>query len=205
MIVSNVSIEIDSYVSTTKNINDIQKRSVGLVKNISGNKISVFFIGVKNTVNTDKNHVAPLDVSKTGYDKKIKKTYSVKICRDCYLLKENNEFEDNRLSKGNRMTSRPSCKVCRKKGKGGKFPAIVGKEKQKMDKHTPAKNSLSKCPLCTNMFIVGVTGNFVRDHNHDSGKGREWICENCNGGVLGGADDSTEFLQRVINYLKKHS
>ena len=53
------------------------------------------------------------------------------------------------------------------------------------------------------MLIVGVTGNFVRDHNHDSGKGREWICENCNGGVLGGADDSIEFLQRVINYIKK--
>ncbi len=50
--------------------------------------------------------------------------------------------------------------------------------------------------------IVGVTANLVRDHDHETGKGREWICDSCNTG-LGRFKDDTEFLERVIEYLKK--
>ena len=76
-------------------------------------------------------------------------------------------------------------------------------EKKKMDKLRPRKGSIFECPICMRTTIVGVTANLVRDHNHETGKGREWICDNCNTG-LGRFKDNTKFLKRVIDYLEKH-
>jgi len=53
------------------------------------------------------------------------------------------------------------------------------------------------------LTIVGITANLVRDHDHETGKGREWICDSCNTG-LGRFKDDTKFLERVIEYLKRH-
>jgi len=71
-----------------------------------------------------------------------------------------------------------------------------------MDKRKPEKGSVFECPICMKKTIVGVTANLVRDHDHETGKGREWICDSCNTG-LGRFKDDTEFLERVIEYLKK--
>ncbi|WP_230380692.1 endonuclease domain-containing protein [Helicobacter pylori] len=43
----------------------------------------------------------------------------------------------------------------------------------------------------------------MRDHNHDTGQGREWICDSCNTG-LGRFKDNPKFLEKVIEYLKKY-
>jgi len=71
--VINISVKTGDYVVATKDIDGIKERSVGLVGEVSGKKITVFFIGAGKTLETDSNHVAYLDIEKTGkpYKKKI--------------------------------------------------------------------------------------------------------------------------------------
>jgi len=102
------NIKIGDYVVAIRNIGGIQERSVGLVKNVSGEEITVFFIGANKTVNTDGNHVDYLDIKKTG------KPYEKKICNICHLLKDRlKEFSINQTDAKGRKTTRPTCKVCR--------------------------------------------------------------------------------------------
>jgi transcription elongation factor Elf1 len=75
-------------------------------------------------------------------------------------------------------------------------------EKKRMEDVKPPKNSVFTCPICEKRTIVGITANLVRDHDHDTGLGREWICDSCNTG-LGRFKDNINFLQKVIDYLKK--
>jgi hypothetical protein len=188
-----MSIKVGSYVVATRNINSIQERSVGLVKKISGKEITIFFIGANMTVKTDGNHVACLDITKTG------KPYEKKICNICHLLKDMREFDINQTDAKGRKTTRPSCKVCR--------VAVDGKplkpaEKRTLDAITP--KDVFTCPICKKTSIVGVTANLVKDHDHITGKRREWICDSCNTG-LGRFKDDTKLLKKAIAYLKKYS
>ena len=57
-------IKTGDYVVATSDINGVKKRSVGLVKNVSGKEIAVLFIGADKLVKTDSRHVAYLDVKK---------------------------------------------------------------------------------------------------------------------------------------------
>ena len=41
------------------------------------------------------------------------------------------------------------------------------------------------------------------DHNHDTGKNRALLCQDCNRGI-GIFDESEELLLKAIQYLKKH-
>ena len=189
----NRTIKVGSYVVATKIINEIQERSVGLVEKVSGREITVFFIGVKMTIKTDGNHVAYLDIKKTG------KTYAKKICNLCHLFKDMNEFAINQTDAKGRKTTRPSCKVCRVAIDG---KSIEPAEKRRLDAIAP--KDLFTCPICKKMSIVGVNANFVKDHDHVTGAGREWICDSCNTG-LGRFKDDIDLLQVAIDYLKKHT
>jgi len=105
--VDNFLIKNGGYVVAKKDINDIQERSVGLVGDVSGEKITVFFIGANRTVETDINHIDYLDIEKTG------KPYEKKICNRCHLLKNIEEFDINQTDAKGRKTTRPTCKKCR--------------------------------------------------------------------------------------------
>jgi len=190
----NASIKVGSYVVATKNINSIQERSIGFVENISGEDITVFFIGTNTTVKTDDNHVAYLDITKTG------KPYKKKICNICHQLKDRlKEFSINQTDARGRKTTRPTCKVCRVAIDG---ETLKPKEKERLDNITP--KDMFTCPICNKKSIVGVTANLVRDHDHITGEGREWICDSCNTG-LGRFKDDIALLQKAIKYLKKYS
>jgi len=189
----NNSFVIDSYVVATSDINTIKKRSVGIVKNITGEELTVFFIGANTTVKTNRNHVAYLDVDKTG------KPYDIKICNMCHLLKDMDEFSINQTDAKGRKTRRPSCIECRKEI--DRKP-LLSSERKKLDKIKP--KGVFTCPICKKTSTVGVTANLVRDHDHDTGLGREWICDSCNTG-LGRFKDNIETLEEAIEYLKKHS
>jgi hypothetical protein len=61
------------------------------------------------------------------------------------------------------------------------------------------ENQGNKCKICELDFI---TENDVRiDHNHDTNEVRGLLCHSCNV-ALGHMKDSTELLERAINYLK---
>jgi len=189
----NANIKVGSYVVATKNIKSIQELSVGLVKNISGKDITVFFIGANTTVKTDGNHVAYLDIKKTG------KPYKKKICNICHLLKDMQEFDINQTDAKGRKTTRPTCKVCRVAIDGER---LTSEEKRRLNDTEP--KDLFMCPICKKKSIVGVTAKLVKDHDHVTGKGREWICDSCNTG-LGRFKDDIKLLQKAIDYLKKYS
>ena len=58
----NEPIKVDDFVVATRDIADIQRMSVGLVKEISGNKIIVYFIGKNKVVETNSGNVSFLDI-----------------------------------------------------------------------------------------------------------------------------------------------
>ena len=185
---TNITIKAGDYVVVTKDINDIQERSIGLVGDVSGEKITIFFIGANKTNETDSNHVAYLDIKKTG------KPYKKKICNRCHLLKNDmEEFDINQTDAKGRKTTRPTCKECRV-GIDGKH--LRPEEKKRLAAIKP--KDIFTCPICQKTSIVGITANFVIDHDHKTGDGREWICDSCNTG-LGRFKDDHELIQRVID------
>jgi len=187
------NIKIGDYVVASKNIEDIEKRSVGVVKEVSNGKITILFIGANKLTKIDVKDVTYLNIKKTG------KPYDKKICNVCHLLKNMDEFEINQTDAKGRKTTRPSCRVCRKVINGA---SLSPEGKKKLDAIKP--KGIFTCPVCNKRTIVGVTANLVRDHDHTTGKARAWICDSCNTG-LGRFKDDIKFLERVIEYLKKYS
>jgi len=189
-----IKIKKRDFVVAKEDISSIEKRSVGLVEETTENTAKVFFIGKKKTITADKKDLEYLDVTKTG------KPYEKKICNICHLLKDRlKEFAINQTDAKGRKTTRPSCNICRIKIEGGKF---LLSEKKRMDSIKP--KNIFTCPLCKKTSIVSVTANLVKDHDHKTGKGREWICDSCNTG-LGRFKDDPKLLQTAIDYLKKYS
>lgn len=188
----NPTLKAKDFVTAKENIEDIEKNSVGLIAEVNDTKAMVFFIGKKKTIEIDTSKITFLDVSKTG------KPYKVKICNICHILKDENEFDINQTDAKGRKTTRPSCKNCRIEIDG---KSLTSAEKKRMNDNKP--ELLFTCPICEKMSIVGVTANFVKDHDHETGLGREWICDSCNTG-LGRFKDDIKLLEKAISYLKKH-
>lgn len=187
------TINVNDFIISLENIEDIENQSVGLVQEIENNDVTIFFIGKKKVITTNIDKVEFLDIRKTG------KPHPVKICNICHILKDENDFDINQTDAKGRKTTRPSCKSCRVHIDGVKMQRA---ESLKMDKIKP--NLLFTCPICEKMSIVGVTANLVKDHDHKTGMVREWICDSCNTG-LGRFKDDIEMIEKVLAYLKKHT
>lgn len=183
------------FVTTTSKVADIAKNSVGLVKDTSVNKLTIYFVGMAKILDVEKSNVKFIDLEKTG------KGFPLKICNICHILKPADNFDKNQTDAKGRSTTRPSCRECRKHIDG---VTITNEGKRKLDKIRPKTKSIFTCPICQKRTIVDITANLVRDHDHKTGKGREWICDSCNTG-LGRFKDGVDFFERVINYLKKYS
>ena len=187
-----MSLNIDSFVIINKQVDNVN--SVGVIKALNGNFAMVLFIGINEIKRIAYEDLESLDIYKTG------KGFDYKICNICHVLKDTNSFEINQTDAKGNKTTRPSCRECRKHIDGVKLSNI---EKKRMDKIAPPKGSIFTCPICEKRSIVGITANLVRDHNHETGEGREWICDSCNTG-LGRFKDNPKFLEKVIEYLKKY-
>lgn len=182
------------FVVAIKQIDDIVENSVGLVQNSLNGNFTVFFIGKNKTVKTSIESIEFLDVTKTG------KLYPMKICNRCHILKEYYaDFVKNQTDSEGRKITRPSCRTCRIEIEGDKF---IASEKRKMVANKP--KYIYTCPICNKTSIVDVTAKLVKDHDHKTGKAREWICDSCNTG-LGRFKDDIKLLETAINYLKKYS
>ena len=187
-------IEINDIVINKIVVSDVVANSIGIIKALNGKNAMVLFVGLNKILRVDNKNLEVLNVEHTG------KGYDKKICNICHILKPKEEFDINQTDAKGRKTTRPSCKECRKDIDGVK---LTQSEKKKMDKLKPGKGSVFECPICMKRTIVGVTANLVRDHDHKTGEGREWICDSCNTG-LGRFKDNIQFLENVINYLKKY-
>ncbi|MCR2099425.1 Hpy99I family type II restriction endonuclease [Campylobacter upsaliensis] len=187
-------LNIDNFVIANKQIGSVVKNSVGIVKAINGESAMVLFIGVNEIKKVNFENLESIGIYKTG------KGFDCKICNICHILKDTGSFEINQTDAKGNKTTRPSCRECRKHIDGVK---LSNNEKKRMDKIAPPKGSIFTCPICEKRSIVEVTANLVRDHNHETGEGREWICDSCNTG-LGRFKDNPKFLEKVIEYLRKY-
>ncbi len=173
---------------------DLPFNSVGYVTEINKKIAKVFFISIQKIKEVSLNEIEYIDVEKTG------KPYPYKICNVCHILKEDFvDFEINQTDSQGRKTTRPSCRECRKKIDG---VVLKGVEKKKLESIKPKHFFI--CPICEKGSIPGITANLVKDHDHQTGKARDWLCDSCNTG-LGRFKDDIELLEKAINYLKKHS
>lgn len=191
-------IEIGCFVVIKENINGIEKNAVGIVRQITLMKVDVFFIGSNISTQVDKSQLVYLDIKKTGKPRQ-EEPYKMKVCNVCHILKNYyDDFDINQTDAQGRKTTRPSCHDCRIKIDG---TPLDSKEKERLQENTP-KHTFT-CPICKKTTIPGVTANLVIDHDHNTGAGREWICDSCNTG-LGRFKDDVVILQRAIDYLRKY-
>ncbi|MCU0443700.1 MAG: endonuclease VII domain-containing protein [Microscillaceae bacterium] len=187
-------IKLNDFVVLKTPINDLATNSVGIVRQVNESSVIVFFIGKRVELKLSINEVEFLDVAKTG------KSFEYKICNICHILKKDLEdFDINQTDAQGRKTTRPSCKSCRIEIDG--MP-LNNEAKKQLDTSKPSHFFI--CPICEKGSIPGITANFVKDHDHLTGKAREWICDSCNTG-LGRFKDDINLLKRAIAYLEKHS
>ncbi len=187
-------MNIDSFVVNLVEFDEVPKNSVGVVKAVNGEAAMVYFVGANLTLRVGFENLREINLDETG------KGYVVKICNVCHILKETSEFSVNQTDAKGRKTTRPSCDECRKRIDGKK---LSQEENERLENCKPPKYSIFVCPICQKRSIVGITANLVKDHDHKTGEAREWICDSCNTG-LGRFKDDAKFLQRVIEYLKRH-
>lgn len=183
----------NDFVIATEPVNGIVRNSVGIINSVSETSAQVYFIGKNEVVISSFDSLDVIDVDQTGEE------HSIKICNICHILKPKTEFNVNQTNASGRPTTRPSCKDCRKDidGKG-----LKAGEKRRLEAVKPPDKTVFVCPICEKRTVIGVTAKIVRDHDHKTGMGREWICDSCNTG-LGRFKDDIAILEVAIEYLKK--
>lgn len=172
----------------------IEKDDLVLSEKIEAGNVTVFFLRLNKDFLMSSKYLKRVHLDKTGDQ------FQMKICDRCYKLLDVEEFENNRIKKGGKITKRPSCRKCRKEKNGVNMST---KDKNFWYKKRDSLNGkLYKCPICEKTTIAGIT-NHVIDHNHRNGKVRGIICESCNTG-LGRFDDNIEMLRKAIKWLQTH-
>lgn len=99
-----------------------------------------------------------------------------KKCSKCKLVKDSTEFSRCRTTSDGLS---PICKVCR-----------------------PLQQCRIKVPSGTACEICGTTIDIVRDHSHQAGCFRGFLCRRCNTG-LGCFSDNPELLLKAAIYAEK--
>lgn len=172
-------------------LHSFKKNSVGRLKNIAGDKATVWLIGTDQVWDVQLQDIRELDVRDTG-DKK-----SHKICNLCHCLLPVNEFDPNQTNKHG-VIRRPSCKQCRT---DIDKRAPKSSQAKQMEKDRPKIGEPFTCPICQKRSIAGVTAKIVADHNHHTGDIRDFICESCNTG-LGRFKNGSDCLRNALHYIE---
>jgi hypothetical protein len=170
-----------------------QQNSVGTILADDGDDWVVQLLGQKITSSFVKSNLCEFSIEETGDE------FNSKICDRCFRhLSTLNDFENNRIKKGGKITKRPSCRNCRAVKNGAPISAA---DKRAWNQKKPDKYSAFCCPICNKTSIVGVT-KVVLDHCHKTGRVRGWVCESCNTGI-GRFDDESALLERAIHWLER--
>ncbi len=169
-----------------------QPDSIGSVREIKGNIITVWLIGTWDVWDVPGTDIESVDVEATG-DK-----FSQKICNVCHRLLPVNQFSLNQNNLHG-VVRRPSCLRCRT---DIDKRAPKTKQAKDLEKKRPKKGDKFECPICERRSIAGVTAKVVADHNHYTGDVRDFICDSCNTG-LGRFKNGKSYLRNAIRYLEE--
>lgn len=184
----------EDYVLTDQSI--VKQNEVGIVnaddwRNNDILDCRVFLIPEWREVLLEKPKLNLFDPSKTGDG------FINKVCNVCHKLLPTDKFAKNQNGINNRSVRRPSCQDCRKHIEGKDLSA---KDKKLWGAKKPNLTPF-ECPICKKRTIAGVTSKVVLDHDHATGKPREWICDSCNTGI-GRFKDSVELLKKAIEFIE---
>ena len=183
----------EDFVKAIQPVNGIEINSVGIIRSICEKGVQVYFIGKNVEVVTRSDSIHIIDADRTG------DRYTEKICNICHILKPTEQFTTTLHNRQSEPIRLPSCKVCRKEIDGKNMTAA---ERRKIDTKKPPDKTIFVCRICKKRTVVGITAKIVRDHDHVTGRGREWICHGCNTG-LGSFKDDIAILEVAIEYLKR--
>lgn len=162
-------------------------------------KFDIRLIGKRTPSKSEKSKMKCDECRKSlGSNSTDCRCFILKGCDRCNIIKEKeSNFQINQRSKYG-VTFRPSCNDCRKIKDGKKMSA---EELRKAERTRPT--GLWKCQICEKTYITEMMASPpVRDHDHATGKFRDWICDSCNTG-MGRFDDKIIVIERAIEYLKK--
>jgi transcription elongation factor Elf1 len=187
------------YLSSQYPITDeIEINDVGIILSEQldqEGRSEVKFLRIGKIFWLESNYFSDFVIEETG------DRFELKICDRCFkLLPTGINFSGNRLKKDNIITSRPSCKSCRKKKDGVQ---VSRAEKKEWEAKRPQDYTSFICPICGKNSIIGIT-KIVLDHDHSTGKVRGWICESCNTGI-GRFDDDLEIVYKAVEWLMRES
>jgi hypothetical protein len=117
-----------------------------------------------------------------------------KTCSSCKMKKPGLQFSKSRCNKDGLKDYCKGCSLIReRKSKYG-----ISEEWST----TILTSQGGACPICG--FVPGPEDKILCvDHDHSTGNPRGMLCSHCNTG-LGHFKDSTETLQKAIDYLNKH-
>lgn len=178
--------------TVSKRLRHFKKNSVGIIKHVNRDKVTVWLIGSDQFWDVNLNEIDEIDVLDTG-DKK-----SHKICNICHCLLPVEDFAKNQTNLHG-IIRRPTCKRCRT---DIDKRAPKSSQAKRMEKQRPTKGSAFKCPICQKRSIVGVTARIVADHNHHTGDIRDFICDSCNTG-LGRFKNGKDCLRDALRYIEE--
>lgn len=109
-------------------------------------------------------------------------------CKDCY----------NKRARELHAQNRANCPKHKAMQREGYCRSTYGISSLEYD--TKLQEQGGRCKIC----CIDITGKSAHlDHNHETGKLRDFLCTNCNRG-LGHFKENKSFLERAINYLKEH-
>ena len=126
------------------------------------------------------------------------KTYNNenKRCSKCHIIKPNTSEFFNKSKNISKEKNRSMCKECHN---------FYMREHHLMKKYNlnnedylnKYKKQNGKCSICQLNF-----DKLVIDHNHNTNKVRDLLCDNCNTGI-GLLKEDVYIIENAINYLKK--
>lgn len=137
----------------------------------------------------------------------------MKKCSKCQLNKPFEFFDNNKAKTDGKATE---CKECRKikkkeelekdylgtrlKERSNNLKRMFGMSLEQYDNKLQKQEGV--CAICKGLCKSGKR--LAVDHNHTTGKIRDLLCGNCNGG-LGKFQDNPELLLKAAEYLKEHN
>ncbi|MEQ8237785.1 MAG: endonuclease domain-containing protein [Cyclobacteriaceae bacterium] len=123
-----------------------------------------------------------------------------KVCRECKIEKNIEDFAPNQFGKNNRVLRRPVCRECYAK----KVKANPQLKKEFIEKHPrPNIGDKFQCPICHKVILREHNNDVVLDHSHVDGSIRGWLCSSCNTS-LGKFNDDPEVLRRAIEWIENN-
>lgn len=132
----------------------------------------------------------------------------MKVCTRCGIEKEVDKFHKNKTAKSGRDCMCGACRIEKKSDtrtyesrRRSKLRCLYGLELEEFEAMREKQDY--SCAVCGKHESKNKTGQLYIDHDHDTGKVRELLCNGCNRS-LGFAGDDVDTLLKLADYLRKH-